>query len=76
MILQETHLEKEVCDSFKLPGYNQISQSPIVSKFGGLTIFLRDDILFTEKNIGNVSKLWEGQFIELDYKIIQSKYSC
>ena len=67
IMVQETHLDKDVCSSMYLEGYNTICQSPIVSKYGGLAIFLKKNILFEEVFFQSDSKLWEGQFLELKF---------
>ena len=57
LLIQETHLEKEVCDSIKLHGYSTLCFDPTVSKFGGLAVFMKEDIPFKELKFDFISEL-------------------
>ena len=74
LLLQETHLDKDICEVLTLPGYINISRSPSVSKFGGLAMFLKDGIPFKELSFEFNHELWEAQFIEIDFK--EKNYYC
>ena len=66
--LQECHLSDENMAPFDLKGYTRISSDPVISRFGGLTTYIRDDLVYKirKKYVG--SDLWEGQFFEFSLK--------
>ena len=63
--LQECHLSEIDMSPFDLIGYERISSDPVVSSFGGLTTYIRNDINYKIKKKYVGSKLWEGQFFEI-----------
>ena len=64
--LQETHLEYDnTIAPFNLDGYEAFPQKRIVSSWGGLVTYFRDDLKIEELPVYNESKIWEGQFFNV-----------
>ena len=66
--LQECHLSDENMAPFDLTGYTRISSDPVISRFGGLTTYIKDDLVYKIKKKYVGSNLWEGQFFESSLK--------
>ena len=73
MALQECHLSEDDMAAFDLTGYARISSDPVISKFGGLTTYIRDDLDYKIKKKYVGSNLWEGQFFEFTLKANRKK---
>ena len=67
--LQETHLDyDDTIAPFKIAGYEGIPQKRIVSSFGGIVTYFRNDLDIEKLNLYKESKLWEGQFFKVTSK--------
>ena len=64
--IQETHLENDqTIAPFDIKGYEAYPQKRIVSKFGGIATYFREDLKIEKLNLYNESKIWEGQFFKI-----------
>ena len=67
--LQETHLEfDDTIAPFYITGYEGIPQKRIVSTWGGLVTYFRNDLEVEPLNLYKASKIWEGQFFKVNSK--------
>ena len=67
--LQETHLEfDDSIAPFNIAGYDGIPQKRIVSTWGGLVTYFRNDLEIEPLNLYKESKIWEGQFFKINSK--------
>ena len=67
--LQETHLEyDDSIDPFNITGYEGFPQKRIVSSWGGLITYFRNDLDIEPLSLYKESKIWEGQFFKVTSK--------
>ena len=72
--LQETWLDQnsDTC-LLELEGYTLISQSKLCSQHGGLAIYINSSYNYNILSFQSVSKIWEGQFIEITINPVNKK---
>ena len=69
MCLQETWIKDSAnTQQFNIDGYNVIFKSPVVSKHGGLAIYLNKKYTFEILNISDNPQIWEGLFVKVEIK--------
>ena len=67
--LQETHLEyDDTIAPFDIIGYEGFPQKRIVSSWGGLVTYFRNDLDIEPLSLYKESKIWEGQFFKVTSK--------
>ena len=72
--LQETWLDPHMDISiFHISGYKLINRDGSCSAHGGLIIYLKDDYNYKEHQLCYDFNIWEGLFIDIEHKGLDSK---
>jgi len=72
VVLQETHLSDNCTACLDIDGYNLISQSAIINRFGGLAIYLQEHFAYEHILDNFSSNIFESQFIKIKINKVDS----